>query len=568
MKRGPTYAFLILILLFSNSLSLSVNAQIPPIKEGSPNTFGELGNSYVNWPEFWALFNRYSAWDLEYNTGSGWISDKTQLEVYKNYTNQEGFPRPKNESSRVKFTLNFTALYNADYRLTFGIDVKVENYVHIEGQYNYSIQYQDYSCFFDWTDIKDIPTLIISHGVKLVDGENYFWFRIRKNNVSAYQNFVLDPKFGEEGTGDIDCSVGFANYWKWGSKFTLTEDGQVQNISLYVKSTPGSGQGVTCGIYDIDGSYNPDNLLGETNERDGSTMSAATWEVFDGNDFPLDLTADDYVIAFSSDSGSGWNARIEQTSTSYYCRNSDEPPMSATWGTTNKVSNDHICIYATYTVAAGVNYVVDLTLSINETQTKAEQTTFNVAPTYGPNLTYTKEHITNFGVYPSALIDYTFTKSIDTTFNVVSSLSLTHNYLLEVIHTIAGIAHIVDLTLNVGINLTLDILTGLQYFVSSAFSMSPNFSVEAIPAVTEYELFNELLFGNGAWLGLLIILCICFFVTHFVKYSSLGFSVALVFIGISYLTNATDNTLIYMALICWAMIPLLLFIEARHLKKG
>lgn len=571
MKRVLTYAFLILILLSSSSLTVNARAriQVPPIKEGSPSTFGEIGNSFVNWPQFWGLFNQYSAWDLEYNTGPGWISDKSQLEVYKNYTNQEGLPRPKNESSRVKITLNFTAQYNADYRLTFGIDVKIKNYLHVQGQYNYSIEYQDYTCFFDWTDIKDVPTLIITHGVKLIDGENYFWFRIRKNNVSVDQNFVLDPTFGETGTGDTDGPVGFANYWKMGSKFTLTEDGQVQNISLYIADDPDDGQGVTCAIYDIDGSDNPDNLLGETNEIDGASITSGTWVTFLGNDFPLDLTADDYVIALCSDSNGQWKIRYELTSTSYYDRANDNPPASDPWGSHAKISGDHICIYATYTVAAGVAYVVDLSLSINETQTKSEVMSFNVNPTYGPNISYVKDHITNFGVYPGLTLDYTFTKSVDAFFNVVSTLSITHNYLLEVIHTISGaVNYVVDLSLNVGVNLTLDILTGLQYFVSSALSMSPQFSVESIPAVSEYELFNELLFGNGAWLGLLIILCICFFVTHFVKYSSLGFSVALIFIGISYLNNASDNTLVYMALICWAMIPLLLFIEARRLKKG
>jgi len=344
-------SFLCLLVVFSVVFNFP---QTVKAESATPKTFGELGNSQINWGEFWNLFNAYSAWDLEYNMGNGWISDKTQLTVMKNYTDQEGFPRVKNDSSRVKITLNFTALYNADYRLTFGIDVKVKNYLYVNGQYNYSIIYEDYRCFFDWSDIKDIPTLIITHGMKQVNNNEYFWFRIRRNAVSQGTNFVLDPTFGEEGAGDIDCSVGFADYWKWGSKFTLTEEGTVQNISLYFKSSPANGQGVTCGIYNITGADNPDTLQGETNEIDGAAIGAASWVTFDGNDFPLLLSADDYVLAFSSDSGGGWNARIEQTSTSWYCRNSDEPPMDAAWGATNKVANDHICIYATYTVAASI----------------------------------------------------------------------------------------------------------------------------------------------------------------------------------------------------------------------
>lgn len=48
------------------------------------------------------------------------------------------------------------------------------------------------------------------------------------------------------------------------------------------------------------------------------------------------------------------------------------------------------------------------------------------------------------------------------------------------------------------------------------------------------ELFNELLFGSGAWLGLILILSVAFLVSYKAKYSSIMFILILIFMGLNY----------------------------------
>ena len=48
------------------------------------------------------------------------------------------------------------------------------------------------------------------------------------------------------------------------------------------------------------------------------------------------------------------------------------------------------------------------------------------------------------------------------------------------------------------------------------------------------EFFNELMFGSGAWIGLILILSIAFLVSYKAKYSSLVFIMILIFMGMNY----------------------------------
>jgi len=79
------------------------------------------------------------------------------------------------------------------------------------------------------------------------------------------------------------------------------------------------------------------------------------------------------------------------------------------------------------------------------------------------------------------------------------------------------------------------------------------------------DLFKELLFGEGAWLGLILILMLILILVTVVKYSSLITFPILVFLGIMYLNNVPANSyFMYSALITWACIPLTFFIEAKR----
>ena len=132
----------------------------------------------MNWTLFWQTFKQHSIWDLEYRVLTQWISVKQDLNV----------TRQCSEGS-CKLTLNFTASRTADYRLTFGIDYRVKNYTQKLGEYQYQITYENMTLTFDWSDVATIPNLAISHGVL----SDYFWFRIRKDNVQQGKNVVIDP---------------------------------------------------------------------------------------------------------------------------------------------------------------------------------------------------------------------------------------------------------------------------------------------------------------------------------------------------------------------------------------
>ena len=57
------------------------------------------------------------------------------------------------------------------------------------------------------------------------------------------------------------------------------------------------------------------------------------------------------------------------------------------------------------------------------------------------------------------------------------------------------------------------------------------------------ELINELLFGSGALIGLMVIICLALLVSIRVKYSSMIFIVILLFLAMDYLQKITATTM-------------------------
>lgn len=58
----------------------------------------------------------------------------------------------------------------------------------------------------------------------------------------------------------------------------------------------------------------------------------------------------------------------------------------------------------------------------------------------------------------------------------------------------------------------------------------------------EADLFNELLFGAGAWIGLSILVALSIVIAEFTKYGGLIFIIIDLFLGIEYLTNVSVNS--------------------------
>lgn len=218
----------------------------------------------VNWTNFWRLFNAHTAWDLEYNEGSGWISVKTDLQVKKQYV----------DHTKCKIALEFTASHTADYHLTFAIDLDVKKYVYKESDAKYVLEYKNYSVFFDFSDLKQISGLTFNHGVIDIDGEKWFWFRAKKENVKKGAHLSLDPTFGYELEGAYTLTL------KDQIRGTIAwcDGGWAQSITVYLYvNVEGKFR---CALYQ----YAPNAFVGQTEERTLSPTPWAEWFTFNFSD--------------------------------------------------------------------------------------------------------------------------------------------------------------------------------------------------------------------------------------------------------------------------------------------
>lgn len=79
------------------------------------------------------------------------------------------------------------------------------------------------------------------------------------------------------------------------------------------------------------------------------------------------------------------------------------------------------------------------------------------------------------------------------------------------------------------------------------------------------EFFQELLYGEGAIFGFILIITICVLVTYRVKYASFIFYPVLGLLGILYLTNlSAGSNFMWFAFLSWAIIPLLIVFEVKR----
>lgn len=157
--------------------------QVPEVKgEETSSTTGSIVDA-LDWSQFWQKFNSYAAWDLEWYDDSSWISVKSDLQIVRDYPQED----------ICKMTLIFDASQTGNYRLTFGIDARVREYIEKLGQYQYLLTYDKFEVIFDWSDVIGIPNLQITHGIKNVEGIDYFWFRMRKDNINQGSHLEIDP---------------------------------------------------------------------------------------------------------------------------------------------------------------------------------------------------------------------------------------------------------------------------------------------------------------------------------------------------------------------------------------
>lgn len=220
-----------LVCILSMALSLGITSRFPHITYADEATTATFGNPIIreplNWTRFWQVFNTHSAWDLEANVGTGWFSVKTDLQIIRDYPNEW----------TCKITLNFTSSYAGDYRLTFAVDKHVKTFLQKNAS-RYELNYEDYSVYFDWSDLLSVAQLQFSHGITQLEGKDVFWFRIRRDNIPKGIHFSLDPTFGSTQAGSKSYRI--FNNDMHGSVFTSPADanGYAVSISFYGKSVP------------------------------------------------------------------------------------------------------------------------------------------------------------------------------------------------------------------------------------------------------------------------------------------------------------------------------------------
>lgn len=186
MRRTFISSFLVFLLVITLIPTFTFNVSFVKAQRQIGYNFVSQRDN-MNWTRFWRKINQNSDWNLEYNNGTAWTAIKSDLDIIKDFIGND----------TCKITLNFTSSQSADYRLTFGINLDVKNYIHKDGSWNYTLSLGHYSVNFDWSDLISL-NLELSHGVKKVtvsEGvhERWFWFRIRRDNVPKGANVVIDP---------------------------------------------------------------------------------------------------------------------------------------------------------------------------------------------------------------------------------------------------------------------------------------------------------------------------------------------------------------------------------------
>jgi len=174
------FPILAIFLALTTLIVVPIHVDAAPILDNNISTVASLS---FDWSIFWQQFKNHSAWDLEWFDGVNWISIKGDLSIVRAFPNQ----------TTCKITLIFDASHSGNYRLTFAIDEKIRDYVQKIDKFQYELLYDGYSIVFDWSDCAEIVGLVFSHGVKEIDGERFFWFRIRRDGIPIGAHIKIDP---------------------------------------------------------------------------------------------------------------------------------------------------------------------------------------------------------------------------------------------------------------------------------------------------------------------------------------------------------------------------------------
>ena len=305
-------------------------------------SFGIQTMKTVNWSFFKNKFQNHFYKDCMYKrySYSPWQNGNSYVNIDKTW-NATGF-------WKINITLDVPVdIYEVN--ISFGCDLPVLDYIEREGfeiWLNYTAnETETYHCFFNWSDIANIPGLTISKH----KSDGIFWIELHRNNVPS-GFFVFDPTFGytsgEEGDW-IDCidNVG-GGYFQMGGT-----DGTADNITAYWYGG-NNVQSAKCCLYDSSKNLIANGVTDEENIEQGFAWGWVTYD-FSGDKPTLTADAWYYICAYSEDefgtdyfllgyADSGGSGAFDDNSESY---DTFPNPFTA-----NVVDNDgKVSIYCSYT---------------------------------------------------------------------------------------------------------------------------------------------------------------------------------------------------------------------------
>ena len=189
-----------------------------------------------NWSTFWQVFKNHSLWMLEgYNPNTEeWVNATNLLTV--------NITHPLSNTSKIG--LIFTTPDNGvttDWRFTLAIDYQVKKYVNRSGNHEYTLTFEkdnvEFNVIFNWSDMLQYQGLIFTHGVKQIQDKDYFWFRVRRNDVPPNIYVEIDPYY--------EVYVGTVSFYGNQKKAARISDGTIfvtwysSNTIYYSNSTNG-----------------------------------------------------------------------------------------------------------------------------------------------------------------------------------------------------------------------------------------------------------------------------------------------------------------------------------------
>lgn len=166
--------------------------------------------------------------------------------------------------------------------------------------------------------------------------------------------------------------------------------------------------------------------------------------------------------------------------------------------------------------------------------------------------------------------DRDLTLTVEAAINLDATVNYVRAPIQNLVFTITN-----DRTVSYGRALTVDVevLINLLSRLPTDFYRSLSVDIvlavtleEVLEALAELDILENLMFGSGAWLAFIVIICLILLVGFKIKYSSAVFVPTSIYLAILYWDNvaADNNFIIASSLLLFAVIPLLIFMEYKR----